>query len=312
MALTPKQRATLLRLRRSFYCRTAQIRKELIRLGLLKKDDDGAHTRGIIRSLEKLGYVRRYNPKLIGDGGTVAPIFVLTILGSAALAQDLNDCSMLLTVEPNFKDWMSLDHHCAVGELHVTTDRAFERQDYVKLRALYFEHEVIKPDAEDPSKKFRLYTVVTESPRIPCCPDSAMEIEVKGWRRCLLTEYETGADGSPARVAAKKHKGHFGMASKQLYKRFFPEARDSRVLAFCPYESWMNHLRSEMKGKPGAEFWLFCDTRKVTPETFLHGDIFYSVDKGPFALVPPPVPASPPPGEGRGERGEEETWRPND
>src|SRR5438067_29851 len=100
MALTPKQRAAMRLLRRYFYLRTAQIRKELIRLGLLKRDDDGAATRGIIRSLEKLSYIRRYEPKLVGDGGTVAPIFVLTILGSAALAQDLNDCSMLLTVEP--------------------------------------------------------------------------------------------------------------------------------------------------------------------------------------------------------------------
>jgi hypothetical protein len=298
MALTPKQLTALRLLRRYFYLRTAHFKGEFIRLGLLRKDDDSAVTRGVLGQLErKLGFIRRHEPKMVNENGHPAPIFVLTVKGAAALAQELNDCSMLLTVEPNFRDWMSLNHYCALSSLHLTIDQAVAAQDYVKLHALYFEHEVINPAAAG-GQKYRLHTTVSTNPTVYCCADSAMEVEVKGYRRALVIEYETGADGNPARVAAKKAKGHHGLATKQLFTRFFPGARDMRVLCFCPYESWMHHLRRELKERPGAEYWLFCDTRSVKPETFLHGEIFFDVSRGPFPLIAPPSPG-PGPREGR-------------
>ena len=50
----------------------------------------------------------------------------------------------------------------------------------------------------------------------------------------------------------------------------------------------MNAFRKEVKKYPGSEFWLFAVTPSLTAENVLHGELFYSVDKGPFPLVPAP------------------------
>src|SRR5438552_6234699 len=102
----------------------------------------------------------------------------------------------------------------------------------------------------------RLHTEVNDFPKIYCCPDSAFETELNGNRRAWYVEYETGADGSPMRVVAKKHKGYAGLAQGK-FKRHFPEARSLRVLCFCPSPGWRDAMRREMKGKPGEELWLF-------------------------------------------------------
>ena len=45
--------------------------------------------------------------------------------------------------------------------------------------------------ASEPSKKFRLNAVVNNAPRQVSCPDVALGLEVKGYTRALLLEYET-------------------------------------------------------------------------------------------------------------------------
>ena len=228
---------------------------------------------------------------------TAPPIYVLTMKGSCELAAQTGDCSLILTVEPTFRDWMSLNHYCALADLHWKIDTAINAQSYVKQHGLYFEHEVICSSAKEPWKKYRLNTRVSD--KLYCCPDSAFETEVNGCRRAWMVEREMGSD-TPGRVMAKKHKGHHALAAGKLYQRWFPQAADMRVLAVCPNAGWRDLLRREFierhgeltKLKPGAELWLFVDVHDVTPEKFLHEPIFYTVDRGPLPFVPRPA-ASP-------------------
>ena len=216
----------------------------------------------------------------------------------ARLATDTGDCGLLLTVEPTFRDWMSLHHYLSLSRLHMTIDVAFAEQVAVKQHALYFEHEVILPDADEPSAE--IPRCIRPSPRIRRCSAARLRLRdgVPRARRAWYVERETGSD-TPGRVAAKKCKGYAGLG--QLYKRRFPHAGDFRVLAVCPNAGWRSLLMREMKRKPGAELWLFCAAQDVTAANVLHEPIFYKLQanpeagrekemavRGPLPLIPRP------------------------
>lgn len=285
MSLTPRDLAILRMLRRYFYLRTNQIRDALI-----AHDDDGAITRSRLRKLAGAGYVRKYQPKLVDELGTTPPVFVLTLKGSSALVAACDDASLLLTNEPKFDDWMSLNHFCGLSSFHILLDRAFASQTDVVQQTLHFEHEVVCPEGSEPAKKYRLYTVVCESPRVVCVPDSVFETEYLGYRRAWYVERETGSE-TPARVAAKKAKGYAGLFGQQLYKRHCPLVQDFRVLAVCPSPAWRDALRREMGDKPGAELWLFGSQSDFRDSNVLNQPVWYKTIGPPLPLIPARVPA---------------------
>lgn len=263
---------------------------------VIPADKDGSITREVLRTLLKPALIRRHAPRILEQGRTTAPpIHVLTQRGAAELAAATGDVGKLLPFEPGFRDWMSLHHFCALSQFHITVDAAVASQSRVAQHALYFEHEQVSDSAE-PARRFRLYTAFPDT-NVRCVPDSAFEIEVAGHRRVIYVEREMGSD-TPSRVAAKKHKGYAQLDRTGLHRRLFPQARDFRVLAVCPYAGWRDLLRAEMRGKAGAELWLFCDVTAVTPDAFLHGPLLYTIDKGPLPFVPGPAPAAPSPAGG--------------
>src|SRR5439155_15922257 len=108
-----------------------------------------------------------------------------------------------------------------------------------------------------PSKRYFLHYKLAE--KLFFCPDLAFEMLANGGCRAFFVEYETGSD-TPARVAAKKHKGVAGFDKAELLGQRFPIADDFRVLACCPSAGWRDALRKELDVLPGAKHWLFCVT----------------------------------------------------
>ncbi len=308
MALTSRQTIVLRALRRYWYLLTLHIRELIAREeGRQGWDRDGSITREVMRSLLALGYVRRHEPHPPGDSRTKGPpIYILTQRGSCALARETRDTSDILTVEPTFKDYMSLNHYCRLASTHMKIDAAFAAQSCVKQHALYFEHEIVQPDTSDASK-YRLHTSFLDS-HVKFCPDSAIEIDLNGYRRALYFEYETGSDGSAQRVANRKHKGAAQHHTTGLFRRHFPQARDMRVIAVCPYQSFLNDMRAAFREKKaekektlsGADLWLFVLDEELNAATFLHSPIFYTVDRGPLPLAPSPAAVSGPVSAGGG------------
>ncbi len=296
--MTPKHVAILTALRTYYFMPAA-----LIRDVSSPNDKDVSVTREALRRLLALGFVRRHQPRLLEFGKTTAPpVYLLTTSGACALAAETGNVDHLLQVEPTFKDWISIHHYVSLAALHVTIDHALSVQTHVKRHALYFEHEVVCPDAMQPSKRFRLNSIVSEGPHIACCPDSAFEVEVRGHRRAIYVEREMGSD-NPARVVAKKHKGYAGLAGGQ-FKAHFPLAHDMRVLAICPHAAWRDSLRAAFREdktglKIGAKLWLFVAAQDVTKEKFLHEPIVYTIEqkdgtvigRGPIPFIPGPLPA---------------------
>lgn len=281
MNLPPKRIDILKLLRRYFVLRTAQIRHKVI-----PHDKDASITRAHLRKLVLAELIRRYQPKIVDPLGTgsAPPVFTITVKGASVLAAITGDASYLLTAEVSFSNWMVVNHWCSLSSLGMVIDDAFARQNYARLVSLHFEHEVVDPGANKPSEKYFLHTTVGE--KCFFIPDMAFETDVKGHRRAWMAEYETGSD-TPARVAAKKHKGIAGFAAGNHLAKMFPAARDFRVIFFCPNAAWRDALRQEFEGKSGGEFTLFCSTLDVKPETLLHEPkLLYMVEKGPFPFLP--------------------------
>jgi hypothetical protein len=276
--------------RRYWFLRARQVQRRLI-----PHDDDCAIARSILRRLCTDGWLRKHNPKMVdtlSGSHSAAPIYTITATGASMLATEMNDASYLIAAEPNFSQWMSLNHYCALSSLHMMIDDALGGKDYVKQTALHFEHEVVSREGQGGSR-YLLHMTVNKTGEKPlfCCPDSAFETEVRTTkaiaRRAWFTEFETGSD-TPKRVFAKKHKGYEGIDLNGMWKRIFPASEDFRVLCFCPSESWMHALRKEFVKSKAAEFWRFCATPNVNVEKFLHDDVFFKADKGPAAFTPRP------------------------
>jgi hypothetical protein len=295
VTLTERDIFVLFLLRRYYYLRARQIGAIVA-----PHDKDGAIIRGRLRLLEKAGLVRRCEKAILDHTNpeTAAPVWILTLRGSTELARARQDTSLLFHCEPSFRDFSSLNHYCRLSALHILLDAAIAAQDRVKLSDLTFEHEVIDPSASDPAKKFKLYTQVSNEPKIPCVPDTGFVTTVSGRKRAFFTELETGSD-SPARAVSFKHKGYALLHETRKFLDIFPDVTDFRVLCFCPYTSWRKTMQEQMKGKPGEALWLFLTTSEITAANFLHGDLAYKVESDkPIPLFP--APATPSPGGGAG------------
>jgi hypothetical protein len=282
MNLPPKRIEIMKLLHRYPILRAGQIRDRLL------PKDDGANTRAHLRKCVAAEPVRKYQPRIVDplSGSVAPPVYTLTCKGGSVLAALTGEPRFLIKAEPSFSSWMSVNHWCSLSALAMILDDAFAGKDYVRLTAMHFEHEVVDAGAKEPSKRYLLHTTVAE--RLYFCPDLAIETEARGYRRAWFIEYETGSD-TPARVAAKKHKGVAGLVAAGAFKKAFPAARDFRVIAFCPNAAWRDLLREEFNGKPGAAQWLFCATPMVKKDTWLHEPLLYTVDEGPLPFMPRPL-----------------------
>jgi hypothetical protein len=280
MNLPPNRIAILILLWLYPILRVGQIRDRLF-----PNDRTGAIVRGHMRKLVIPGLVRKYQPKIVDPfgNGSAPPVYTLTCSGGSILAAATGDMKYLIQSEVSFANWISVNHWCSLSSLGMIINDAFDGKDYVKLTQMHFEHEVADPSAKEPWKKYLLYTKVSD--KISFCPDMAFETDLKGQIRAWACEYETGSD-SPARVAAKKCQGAALLGDK--YAKF-PNAKDFKVIAFCPNAGWRDSLRQAFSGKPGSQHWLFVATPDVKAATLLHEPIMYAVQKGPFSLLPRPA-----------------------
>ena len=297
MILTERDCTVLKILRRYKFLTTAQIRSVCF-----PKDKDGSTTRDRLRKLEAAGYAGRRRAEVANpQTSNTIPVWMPTEQGCCALATRWDDMQYLLDHPINNSSWQNLAHYVEVSSLHLKMDQAIARQTWVKLQQTFFEHDIINPDADSPADRYRLHTVVSSSPKkIICAPDSPFEIEVNGFRRAFFVELERGTD-SPKRILVKKHQGFHFLHKNQLFRKHFPQAHDMRVLMFSPTPRWRDALRKAARRKPGTEeFWLFCALSELTVESFLHGEIFWTVSGDSSRPFVRPV-GSPASGEGDGE-----------
>src|SRR5581483_802326 len=252
------------------------LRSQITRLHL-PWDDDGRETRERLQQLLKLRLVNRCRMEVVNPNmGAPAPVYYPSEDGCAYLAQELEDPTHLAacTQTPN---WQHLYHWVQVAETHISLDRAVGQTDGVTVPKWYGEWDVVNPDERLPHKRFRLYTLLSETPKVVCVPDAGFVLDAHGAKRAFYLELDRDTTKNAERVAAQKFQGYFGLAERRLHLRHFLDADPEtfRVLTVAPTGKRRDALRKAVGQRKGSWLWWFASAEELKPETFLTGKVWY-------------------------------------
>src|SRR5207237_793739 len=114
-------------------------------------------------------------------------------------------------------NWQHLYHWVAVADTHILLDQAAERTPGVSVDEWLGEWSVANPSAVAPEKRFRLYTLLRETPRLVCAPDAAFLLAKGGFRKVFYLEQDRDTTKSAERVAVSKCQGYAELAERSLH-----------------------------------------------------------------------------------------------
>lgn len=182
-------------------------------------------------------------------------------------------------------NWQHLLHWTTVARFHVRLDQATARQSKASIGGWYGEWDVIDAKATTPKQRYRLYTEITEKPKLVCAPDAAFQLCVGPHKKTHYVEIDretTAVNG----IAASKTPGYAALAERQLHRRHFETTSESFiVLSVSPSEGRRKLVMNAIRGKPGAHLWRFACWPQLTSETLLYESIWHRVDGEPMSLV---------------------------
>lgn len=239
--LTERQRAILLAVARHYILTAAQVRRLIFRP---EQDPDGRITRRLLSALVSNQLLNKTRCEVVNPlHGLTCPVYFPSRPGCELLAVSTGDPSYHLTPTQR-PQWQNLRHWAILSDLRILFDDAIARQEDVAMPSFFNEFDVVNKDAADPAQRYRLYTLVEQTPRRLCCvPDAAFQLTASGGARAFYIELETGSN-PPRKSAAEKTPGYTALAARSLHRRHFPEAGDFRVLCFAPDVPWREALRA--------------------------------------------------------------------
>jgi hypothetical protein len=253
-------------------------------------DKNGRITRKRLAVLTDLGLLNKSTMQVVNpavNGGNSAPVYYPSAQGMAFLNEGRDEGQGRLLLNTQTPNWMFLYHFVAVAETHITLDAAARLRPDVTVATWYGERSLLDPKASEPEKKYRLYEVVSDPPRVLCVPDAAFLLEKDGHRKAFYLEQDRDTTKSAERVAASKCGGFAGLAAGRLHLRHFPVATSEgfTVLMLAPTAKRRDALRAAVGKKPGADLWRFACLTDIKPETFLSEPVWYPCVGEPKALV---------------------------
>jgi hypothetical protein len=221
--------------------------------------------------------------------GAPAPVYYPSRVGCAFLAEQKED-ARYLRVCVQTPNWQHLYHWVQVADTHILLDQAALRTPGVTVDEWLGEWSVANPEAASPEKRFRLYTLLCDNPRLVCAPDAAFLLAKGGFRKVFYLEIDRDTTKSAERVAASKCQGYAALAERCLHTKHFPAATIDKftVLLIAPDAKRREALRRSLAGKPGADLWRFASLPDLTPETFLTQPVFFPCSGEAKPLVLPP------------------------
>ena len=156
----------------------------------------------------------------------------------------------------------------------------------MKIEGWINEYDVVNKEESTPEKRFRLYTLIRENPRLVCAPDAAFLLSTLGHTKIFYLEQDRATSGIQ-HIAGGKTPGYAAMAERKLQQRHFQATVPGfTVLMIAPTDRRRDALRKGVKEKPGAELWKFAAAGDVTPEKALYAPIWYACGKDePTPLV---------------------------
>lgn len=261
-------------------------RKQLQRLHF-PDDQTGRACRRRMHELVAAGYVDRLTLLYAHPAsGSPAAVFQLSRKGYNFLANHHGDESLQVMPSEGVLPHL-LQHWLALSETHILFDKAIARQSLVTMNGWINEYDIVNKDQRSPEKRYCLYTLIRENPRLVCAPDAAFLLSAGSHSRVYYVEQDRATSGVQ-QLANGKTKGYAAMFENGLHKRHFGEATlDAfRVLLITTSTKRRDNLRAAIKSKPGAHLWWFASADDLSPETILT-DSVWSVceDDQPHSII---------------------------
>ena len=259
-------------------------------------DKTGRVTRRRLQALVMAGLLNRHRAQVVYPNSAPAgSVYFPSEKGIALLTEYTGDDSILLT-PPRPPLPHHVAHWLAVSDTHIKLDAAIAAQDRALLEGFINEWDTVNKDETEPQKRFRLYTLLTESPKLVCAPDAAFILTVPIKREQSTVTFskvfyleEDRATSGAKQLAARKCKGYAALAEHGQHAKHFPatNVQSFTVLCITPNARRREALRKAFTGKVGSELWRFASTQELTAKTFLHEPIWYSISGAPMPLVKP-------------------------
>jgi len=219
-------------------------------------------------------------------GGSPASVYFPSRKGCEYLFEQTKDHRYLLT--PTSAPIPHHVHHwVAISETHIALDRAIALANgTVSVDGWINEWDICNKDESVPEKRYRLYTILRDEPKLICAPDGAFLLCAEGHKKVFYLEQDRHTSGV-FQVASSKTKGYAVMAELNLHRRHFPQAtvNSFTVVIVAPSPKRRDALRTAIKDRPGANLWRFASATDLTPEAFLFDPIFYPCDGEPCPLI---------------------------
>lgn len=260
-------------------------RRQIQRL-VFPSDPNGRITRRRLQALVD-GHLINRQALLVchPSAGAPAPVYYPSRQGCELLAEQTGDDRYLATPTA-----APIPHHIlhwlAVSETHIAFDAAIEKHGAVNMDGWLNEWDVVNKEETAPEKRYRVYTLLRENPRLVCAPDAAFLLSMRGHRKVFYLEQDRATSGV-YQIAASKTQGYAAMAERSLHRRHYPEATIDTftVLMIAPTARRRDALRRAIAEKPGADLWRFAAVEDLQPETTFTAPIYYPCIGEPAALL---------------------------
>ena len=263
-------------------------RMQLEELCLPGKSDGGRRMRKFLTLLRHEGLLNQTVARVVFPerNGAPAPIYYPSRKGCELLAAELKDESFLnvCTLTPN---WQHLYHWVRIADLRILFDRAVARQSDVRMDHWLTEWTIANPDERVPEKRYSLFTLLQESPRLICAADASCLLSYRGYFKAVYFEIDRATSGIQ-QIANSKTPGYAKMAELRQHVRHFPGLSPEigfTVIHVSPSAARRDMVAKAIKGKPGEKLWKFASWDELRSETALHDEILRDVDLKPLPLV---------------------------
>jgi hypothetical protein len=237
-----------------------------------------------LQQLVRLGLLNRTGMEVVNPGdGAPAPVYFLSRKGAELLAAEVDERYLhCCTQTPN---WQHLRHWTTVAQFHVVLDRAVALQDEARVGGWLGEWDVATTDEKEPEKRFTLYSLLREKPRLVSNPDAAFLLCVRGFAKVYYVEVDRATSGIQ-QIANSKSPGYAELLRTKRHRRHFETNMDTfGVLSISPTAGRRDLLRKALKGKDGCELWKFCCWPEFTPASVLLEPIWWPCEGEPAPLI---------------------------
>lgn len=251
-------------------------RQQIQRL-VFPSDPNGRIARRRLQMLVDGHFINRQGVLIAHNNQSAAPVYFPARKGCELLAEHFEDERYLVTPTQAPIPHHTL-HWLAVSDTHIAFDEATKGGE-ATIDGWINEWDVVNKDESAPEKRFRLYTLLREKPRLVCAPDAAFLFDAQGQKRVFYLEQDRATSGVQ-QIASSKTPGYAAMAESHLHRRQFPTTTfdDFAVLMVAPTPKRRDALRKAISAKPGARLWRFVAAADLQPETLLSQPVFYACD----------------------------------